>query len=67
MFELYCWQFSNTGCFHNMLFDLIQKADLSNRRLLSKAFPEEVEAFEIYQHKGDSWLREKGNSFQSDE
>lgn len=43
--ELYFWQYSNTRCFHNMLFDLMQKADHINIERIAVGFPEEVEAF----------------------
>lgn len=43
--ELYFWQYSNTGCFHNMLFSLMQKADTDNYAKLEIAFPEEAEAY----------------------
>ncbi len=59
LFELYCWKFSNTKCFSNMLFDLIVKSDLSNQRRIAKGFPEYVEAFRIWQERGTEWLQKR--------
>ncbi len=46
--ELYFWKYSYTGCFSNMLYDLIVKADKYNREKLSKAFPEYVDAYTLW-------------------
>lgn len=43
--ELWAWQYSNTSCFHNMFFSLIQKADWHNRERLAQAFPMEVKVY----------------------
>lgn len=58
LFLLYCWKFSNTNCFSNMLFDLLCKADLGNRRLIAKGFPDHVKAFEMWLECGDQWVRD---------
>jgi len=57
IFEVWCWKFSNTGCFSNMLLELIAKADSSNKERLRMSFPGEVAAFEMWHEKGDEWLR----------
>ena len=44
VFELWCWQNSYSGCFHNKLFDLIHKADKFNKLKLMGGFPEECRA-----------------------
>jgi hypothetical protein len=44
--QLWAWQYSRTGCFSNQLFDLIQKADPSNKERLRRGFPEHVQAFD---------------------
>ena len=51
--ELYFWQYSNTGCFHNILFDLMQKADTNNYAKLKIAFPEEAEAYYLWCKAGN--------------
>lgn len=52
--ELYFWQYNNGGTnFHAMLYTLIQKADLENKRRLALGFPEEVEALEMWEQAGD--------------
>ena len=43
--EIYFWQYSNTGCFHNQLFDLFGKADPNNFVKLSEGFPAEAQAW----------------------
>lgn len=48
IFEVWCWQHSNSGCFTQKLFDLIQKADPDNRKKLAGAFPELYEAWELW-------------------
>jgi hypothetical protein len=58
LYEVYFWLHSNTGCFHNMLYALINKADLRNRELLRAAFPAEVEAYELWYEHGTQWLKE---------
>ena len=45
-FELWCWQHSNTGCFNNMLFELIAKADFINKERIRDSFPEFVLEYE---------------------
>lgn len=52
--ELYFWQYSNTGCFHNMLFDLMQKADIKNYVKLCTAFPHECHAFTEWMASSDN-------------
>jgi len=44
-FEVYCWQYSNTGSFSNMLLDLFGKADSENRIKLGSAFPHLFQAY----------------------
>jgi len=39
MFEVWCWQHSNTHSFNNMLFDLFMKADQGNLLDLFSSFP----------------------------
>ena len=48
MFEVWCWQYSNTNCFNQKLIDLYQAADGSNKRKLRAAYPEITEAVEIW-------------------
>ena len=51
--ELYFWQYSNTGCFHNMLFDLMAKADANNFARLVPSFPNECMAYIDWSGAGD--------------
>ncbi len=52
--EVYYWQYSNTGCFHNKLFDLFQKADETNQLNLAKGFPMEYMAWCAWNASGDA-------------
>ena len=61
--EVYFWQYSNSGCFHNQFFDLFCKADHINRAKLSLGFPEEASAFAAWNLAadfGDELFREHG-------
>lgn len=51
--ELYFWQYSRTGSFHNYLYDLLQKADESNKQKLAEGFPTEREALQMWEEAGD--------------
>ena len=51
--EIYFWQYSNTGCFNQKLFDLYMKADGNNKSRLWLAFPELIEALEDWNKAGD--------------
>ena len=51
--ELWAWQDSNTGCFHNMLFTLIQKADPVNKSKLQELYPDEYQAWIDWSMAGD--------------
>jgi hypothetical protein len=53
VFEVWCWQYSRTGCFNNMLFDLIQKADPGNKLRLARAFPLEMAAYQAWCEAGN--------------
>lgn len=60
--ELYYWQYSKLNNFHSMLYDLIAKADNSNRAALRRGFPSEVLAYEYWYNSSDPILffKEKG-------
>ncbi len=51
--ELYFWTMGGGTNFHALLYTLIQKADMDNRRRLANGFPEEVRAFLIWQNSPD--------------
>lgn len=51
--EIYFWQNNHTGCFHNILFDLMGKADTNNYAKLKIAFPEEAEAYYLWCKSGN--------------
>lgn len=52
--KLYYWQYNNTGCFSDKLFDLFQKADPGNKKRLFAAFPEYAAALELWDQAGDN-------------
>lgn len=51
--ELYFWKFNPSDNFHSLLFTLIAKADLDNRKSLALAFPAEVLAWNMWQESPD--------------
>lgn len=46
---LYYWQYGGADSFGSKLFDLISKADISNRERIRLGFPRAVEAWEEWQ------------------
>ena len=50
------WQYNFSGGFNKQLFELIAKADNSNKMRLSMGFPSEVAAFVAYQTEQGWWL-----------
>lgn len=52
--EVYFWQYSRTDCFNQLLLDLFQKADPSNRKRLDMAFPLLFEAWSQWSEAGDN-------------
>ena len=48
--HLFDWYYKVAGGFFGSLFDLMSHADSENLQKLSKAFPEEVEAFMNYRN-----------------
>lgn len=61
--KLYFWQYSNSGSFHDCLYDLFQKADNFNKVKLAEAFPEEFVAITLWNKAGDygnDLFRERG-------
>jgi hypothetical protein len=63
MREVYFWRYSNTGSFHNMLFDLFQKADNDNLVILGNAYPSEYLAWYMWTQAadhGDTFFRDYG-------
>lgn len=64
------WKFRHSAvqespCFSVLLYDLIMKADRSNRCLLAKSFPLEVEACSRFREEPEYWttLKQKIDSF----
>lgn len=53
VFQVYYWQYSNTGSFNNMLLDLMSKADFVNYAKLSSAYPELSLAFSMWKEAKD--------------
>lgn len=51
--QLYYWQTNYTGSFSNIIFTLFQKADPANLAKLTRGFPEEAEAWKLWQEAGD--------------
>ena len=49
------FQFGYSGGFFRLLFQTIGKADDSNRALLGKGFPEEVEAYNRFKTENGYW------------
>lgn len=48
--ELYFWKNGTAGSFTSCLFELIGKADLHNKELISKSFPNVVKAYDLWYH-----------------
>lgn len=49
------WQYGRSGHFVTLLFDAMAKADSQNLALLSKAYPDEVKAYERFTREEGYW------------
>lgn len=54
IFEVYCWQYSRSDCFNQLLLDLMMKADGINKKILGKAYPLLFEALAIWDLSADN-------------
>lgn len=54
--RLYFWVTRSTGCFSDMLFDLICKADPSNLAKLRLSFPMHCQVIDEWQVAGDNGM-----------
>ena len=50
---------TGTGCFNELLFQLMNKADCENYYKLANAFPEQAAAWSAFQENGVAWVEKQ--------